>query len=429
MCLLHLPDDVLGDIMEYGQLHPLSLVCKRLYSIWHTVNVCMLEDLSGSPVLPPCMTQAMAGAVRNFRYIGDRLSWHPLMSSMRPRTVALNINNWYERWNICKIVSWCQPCVERLVLHSAACSVPYNTMAALCAQISQVKDLRCLEIRILHGHLNDASLKEMGHLATQLNQLHRLSLVIPMNSITICGLQRFMDAITTLKSIQEVFIDVSGNWIRGPEYGKQLARFAAVQSLRSLHLTFGGWGVRKQFGLEYLMFLGSHTNLQSVSITIVGARITCEFFKKAMQGISVLPHLRDLKLDFRSSDVGDQCHRGLSLLRSAKRLERLQICLGHPSERLLSAIGAIQHSPSLTDFALIIDQRAQMFNLQHARHLAAFTNTHCKVQISIQNTKLPHVASLVHILTSGFLGVPAVCVRLTDHATEENDIVISRGTI
>lgn len=42
-------------------------------------------------------------------------------------------------------------------------------------------------------------------------------------------------------------------------------------------------------------------NLQRLRVTLVGARITCDFFKKAMSGLVSLPQLVDLTLDVDGS--------------------------------------------------------------------------------------------------------------------------------
>ena len=158
-------------------------------------------------------------------------------------------------------------------------------------------------------------------------KLSRLSLVLPMNSVTIMGLHRLISGVLQAP-LRELIIDVSGNWIRGTEYGKELARLSQMTQLRVLRLTFGGWGVRKQFGLENLAMFSSLTNLRELALTIVGARVTCDFFKKAMSGVASLPCLESLHLDLIASDVGQQCHRGLSMLRACRSLQTLGLSLG-----------------------------------------------------------------------------------------------------
>ena len=75
---------------------------------------------------------------------------------------------------------------------------------------------------------------KLGGMVGTLSHLQRMSISIPMNSITIHGLGRFMDAIlhagARCKGLREMFFDVSGNFIRGPDFGKELSRTHA-----------GGW--------------------------------------------------------------------------------------------------------------------------------------------------------------------------------------------
>ena len=429
MLLHQLPDDVLADIMEWGHLYTLSRTCKHFHLLWHSIFVRVSEDANGFPLLRQCMTPAMASGVRSFHYTGERISWHPLMNFMRPRTVILHITNWFERWNICKLMTWFRPHVERLVLRSAGSTAPHHLLTALCTQLKQAETLRFLEVCIRQGHVTDTLFQELGHTFGQMKQLRSLCLSVPMNSITVAGLQRFMDGVASLTTLREVGLDISGNWIRGTQYGKQLSRLVDLHSLRRLHLTFGGWGVRKQFGLEYLMLLGSHSCLQSLSITIIGARITCESFKKAMQGIAVLPQLRELNLDLRSCDVGDQCHRGLALLRSAKRLERVSLGLGHPSERLLSVVGAIQHTPNLKEFTVAIDQRGQVFGVVHANRLATFSHPFCVVRVTVHNANLINPETVRTVLNGGFPSVKTLYVCIFEYSHHAERILVCRNGI
>ena len=52
----------------------------------------------------------------------------------------------------------------------------------------------------------------------------RLSLVLTMNSITIRGLQRLNQALCTMQDLQELFVDIRGNWMRSVGYGRELRR-------------------------------------------------------------------------------------------------------------------------------------------------------------------------------------------------------------
>jgi hypothetical protein len=230
--------------------------------------------------------------------------------------------------------------------------------------------VRCFEFHAQQCHLSDGALAVLGRGISDLPVLARAVILVPMNSLTVLGLRRFMDVLTST-SLTELTLDVSGNWIRGADYGYEVVRPATtLPALRHLSLTFGGWGVRKRFGLEHLSRLGLARGLRSLSVRIVGARVTSDALRKAIGGLANLPLLTKLDLDLATCEVGDQCHRALVALRSAIPVRRLTLCLGAPGERVLQVVAALRHMPSLERLHLTLDWRLHAFSTAHAQLVA-----------------------------------------------------------
>ena len=409
MQLTNLPNDILLDIMDLLPCaYAMKVACHSLLSLWKSTHLQVTEDGNEIPVPAEGSSGSM---VRWLRYSGERFSWCPAVDQ-RPRTIILQVNGWMERWNLCKLLLSCHSSLERLVMRSSA-TIQNTTLSAVCNVLSGLPHLQTLEVRFVHTHLADAACTDVANSIALMYKLSRLSLVLPMNSVTIMGLHRLISGVLQAP-LRELIIDVSGNWIRGTEYGKELARLSQMTALRVLRLTFGGWGVRKQFGLEHLAMFSSLTNLRELALTIVGARVTCDFFKKAMSGVASLPGLESLHLDLIASDVGQQCHRGLSMLRACRSLQTLVLSLGCPSERLLAALGAIQYASNLRRAMIILDQRSQAFTENHAQQLVRFTPRRCCVQFQIQNATVSNMNTVFNILVLGFHSMRCMQVLFLD---------------
>ena len=110
-----------------------------------------------------------------------------------------------------------------------------------------------------------------------------------------------------------------------------------------------GWVRRpKQFGLEQLAALGQARRLRDLSLCMTGARVTSDCFRQVIAGIVQIPVLRTLTLDLHTCDLGEQCNRGLGLLRTSTTLEVLDLRLRlSGSGRVLLALGAIRYAPRL----------------------------------------------------------------------------------
>ena len=413
MHILLLPIEILLDVMDWMTTSAiLRVVCRQLHACWHSGHIAIMEDTHGVALArSPSLSVNM---VRWLRYTGERFQWTPTLLCS-PRTLVLQINSWMERWNLCRVLQSYKASVERLILRSTA-HVHASTLSAMCTHIGSMEQLRSLELRVCHGHFGDACARDMASAIAEMSQLFYLSLDVPMNSITITGLQHIISGMIQGGSqhLRRLCLNISGNWIRGTDYGKELARLSQLKGLLSLQLTFGGWGVRKQFGLEHLAMLGNLPSLQELSITIVGARITCEFFKKAMLGVTSLPELKRLHLDLSASDVGEQCHRGLSVVRVCKRLQRLTVALSQPTERLLSALGAIQFAPTLDHLLLVLDHRSHVFTEKHACEIARYNHPGGSIRVHLHRAKIPNMDAVIECLVQGFTCMESTEVRFLD---------------
>ena len=65
----------------------------------------MKEDANGNPVTR-FGTVGGDPVVRHLHYTGEKFGWHGCMSQMQPESVALQVNGWHERWNLCKLLQW-----------------------------------------------------------------------------------------------------------------------------------------------------------------------------------------------------------------------------------------------------------------------------------------------------------------------------------
>jgi hypothetical protein len=340
------PDDVLVLVMDFVQRAlPLVCVSRRFAELWAAHHHHLSLRRLACPPAQPLWLWAHGPP------------WPaPPPATARARALVLRVRLW--GGDVARLVTGSAgPALLRLALVSTP-GTPVNEGAwlALCAALPRT--LRCLELRVAQGYLSDTAFAALGAaMGGRLPALVHATVAVPMNNVTLAGLRAFLDGAERAACLTQLDLDVSGNLIRGVEYGAELARVARLPRLRVLSLTFGGWAVRKQFGLQALADLRHAHGLRSLSLAVVGARMTCDFFKKAVAGLVRLPGLERLTLDLARCDVGEQCHRALSLLRSAPVLRHLTLSLGAPAERLLLALGALRHMPCLRRLDLTIDHR------------------------------------------------------------------------
>ena len=141
--------------------------------------------------------------------------------------------NWSEHWNLCRMLQTCKRSLGRLSVYSAGSTVHTGTFQALCNQLVLLSQLETLDVRIKCGHLGDTAMDHLGSVIPRLTQLKRLSVEVPMNSITIVEscfraslctkiwsrLQRFMSHVVNAPVVKDLRMNLSGNWIRGVACG------------------------------------------------------------------------------------------------------------------------------------------------------------------------------------------------------------------
>ena len=332
MRLTDLPDDALLHVMHCLQSSLLGFSCKQLHRVWTTHCLCL-------PVSPSTSVQQAlwvslhvdrnSGGVLLPTVGGAWLTPHTVVAcggerlrrGAPPRLPTVGPTGGRSVLPLCRAVrSLAGLHLRRLCLRKEAGAVFLSD--DILVNLSQVLAGTCQQLRTLEIHLPEADVSDLafgtvGVCAGGLRALTRLSVRVPLNRITLAGLQRFVSGLLSPgvrnhprgglerlgwvaageSGLRELDLDVCGNWIRGDPYGSVLSRVGELPQVRRLALAFGGWGVRKKFGLEALAALQVAKRLQSLSLTVVGARITCEFFRKAMGGIVLLPGLRRLSLD------------------------------------------------------------------------------------------------------------------------------------
>ena len=296
----------------------------------------------------------------------DRCGGWLAPATSAPRTLFMDVVHWGgERLYPGRLLASTAHSLTRLALHSLERTFVQESMwHALCSALPA--RLRVVEVGVRQGRLSDGAFVALGAvLGTRLPELAHVRVAVPMNNITLAGLRGFVNGLQGAVGLRELELDVSGNLIRGVEYGGEVARLGRLPRLTALSVTFGGWAMRKQFGLQALADLQHASGLRRLALTIVGARITCDFFKKAIAGIVLLPRLEALTLDVARSDVGEQCQRALGQLRGSPTLRRLTLALGAPSERLLLALGVLRHAPRIEALDLSIDHRMHPLSPEH----------------------------------------------------------------
>ena len=159
---------------------------------------------------------------------------------------------------------------------------------------SAVESLRDVAVCTPSCRLTDTALRWITALLLTAPRCQRLALHLTMNGITVTGLHHLSETVGGLHDLTDVSLDIRGNWMRGVEYGEALSVFvrAIRSSLRTLHLAFGGWGVRKQFGLQHLAALSECVHLRELSLCVTGARITSDSFRRVVSGVVRLPNLQ-----------------------------------------------------------------------------------------------------------------------------------------
>jgi hypothetical protein len=299
--LLGLPDDVLLCVMELLAVpYALSATCTRTAQLWRG-NYGTIRQQNAAP--PRFLRVALRGTVRptvlGVSLFSDVSGYRRALSRIDPsrlRHLIVRLNDGGSGVLVaCRFAQQC----------GALCS--FKVTAHMC-------------------HISDATFTCIPLSLSP--SLSSLCIRVPMNSLTLAGLSSFVDGLLRHgSSLRSVELDVSGNWIRGTEYGGQLARVAGLPNLLQLGLTFGGQAAgrgsvrglppvgvcvvrngarrcaprrRRQFGLQDLSLLATAHTLRRLTLHIIGAKLTSNFFKRALLGVVSLPRLEELSLPRRS---------------------------------------------------------------------------------------------------------------------------------
>lgn len=238
-----LPEDVLLHIMDWLVTSDFARSTRRLYGLWDAHRVCL-----------PGATGSRCSAARWVFVRMDR-GWTsnamPPPGTSTPRCVVYTMNHWGDHpLQLCRtLLALSSPKLHRLCIRTQAIAPVTDRIILNLAQVMTTAcvALRSLEFHVQQCHLSDQAFGVLGNAVGRLPCLVQLSVRVPMNSITIGGLQRFVNGVAVrghCNSLRDVELDVCGNWIRGVEYGETLAQMARVPQLQDLGLSFGGWGVR-----------------------------------------------------------------------------------------------------------------------------------------------------------------------------------------
>lgn len=219
--LLAVPNDIILCVMEWLP-HPglLSVACSRFAAVWRT-NYVTIRTTEAPPV-HACPTTLRVDVSMD-RALCRRALGRLDCSRLRHLYVRLSGDRGGDDG-----------------VHLASAIAP------------RCRTLHSFHVSARACHLTDAMFSRIPSLVPP--TIHGLLIQAPMNSITMQGLTRFMDGLQDLQELLDLHLDVSGNWIRGAEYGAQLGRIGGLRQLRHLHVTFGIQGRRRRgfFSCQWL---------------------------------------------------------------------------------------------------------------------------------------------------------------------------------
>jgi hypothetical protein len=127
-------------------------------------------------------------------------------------------------------------------------------------------------------------------------------------------------------------------------------------------------------------------------------------------GIVALPRLQTLELNAEFSDVGEECFRGLCMLRRSNSIQRLRLHLGGPTPRLLSALGSIRYVPDLRVLTVLVDMRYQPVETGHLDALGLLVDL-VEVHVSVYHAS--NAAAVGAALADRLRPVPRLSCSVT----------------
>jgi hypothetical protein len=324
-------------------------------------------------------------------------------------TTALDIfvRGWHEWRSIIRLLADA-PRLRCLTLNAAAVP-PLTQIADVVRGALARPSLKSLVLRAVRMGLRDGFTTSICGALSTASALEHCHLDLSLNDITLRGLTVLVEGLATAPALRYLTLDLSGNWIRGVGYGEMMGRLGDIPALRHLDLRFGGWGMKKQFGLEHLGRFGRLSHLLDLSVTVRGAQITGESFKKALVGIAAAPSLRTLTFDFAMhSTMGPHCQRAIAFVRACPTLRRLTLCLGAPHPKALGSLTRFTE-PLARPFTLALVFRQPSMG---------FTDAHASAVLDLLH--VPERETPANEEEAGFDAVP-LCVHLTVNAARFDD--------
>jgi hypothetical protein len=208
-----LPFDLCVRVLDYLQYPAVALISRRMQAVWK-------QNFSTGRVNRRWMRIAGAYAPVLGAVVGEAI----------PRTV------WFDNVFPLRCALSLAGSVRRLVV---AGSVPRTTEAALSAFLGGLRDaywfdLRSLEVRVPGINAGDGVAAALGGFLQAAPALNRLSLNLSMNALSIRGLTSVVDGVLACEEVRDLCLNVSGNWIRGVDYGRQISRLHALPCIEEL---------------------------------------------------------------------------------------------------------------------------------------------------------------------------------------------------
>jgi hypothetical protein len=208
-----LPLDVWVRVLDYLQHPAVAVINRRLHGAWK-------QNFSAGPATGRWMR------VTN----GHMPVLGPPRGEAIPRTV------WFDNAFPLRCAMALSGGLRRMVLGG---TLPRTTDGALAAFLAGLRDvhwsqLRCLEVRIPGVNAGDTVAGLLAGVMGTAPALTRVHLNLSMNALSIRGLTSVVNGLLACPDVRDLCLNVSGNWIRGVEYGRQISRLHALPSLREL---------------------------------------------------------------------------------------------------------------------------------------------------------------------------------------------------
>jgi hypothetical protein len=279
-------------------------------------------------------------------------SWIPEAVRSNTRLDVVVRGSWHERRSLLRLLTG-TPGLRRLGLVAEnppplapagrlhVVSAAGNVEEAVRAVLTTLPvALHHLALRLPRVGLRDPFARMLQRALPAAPRLASLRLDLSLNGITLAGVEAIVDGLIRMPALTRLTLDVTSNWVRGAGFGQALARLAAARGLRHLDLRFGGWGMRKQYGLAELARLGGPASpLVSFALTIRGAPVGGDGLRKAVAGVAAAPGLRDLDVDLSVlCTLGSWCYLAWVAAAQCATLRHFGIRLAAPDPAVIDGL-------------------------------------------------------------------------------------------